>query len=71
MSQNFYITSGTEMVIEEEGCEEERLTSFLWISLAKYTGDVISHNIVDDCVDISEEGDGPVSGHVQRLDLIK
>jgi len=55
----------------QEGREEERLTSFLQIPLAKYTGDVVSHNTVDDCVEISEEGDGPVSGHVRRLDLLK
>ena len=68
---------GSEKVIEDrylarqEGCEEERLTSFLWIPLAKYTGDIVSHNIVDDCVEISEKGDGPDSGHVWRLDLLK
>ena len=43
-------TRGSEIEIDDsylvrqEGREEERLTPFLRIPLAKYTGDVVSHN---------------------------
>jgi hypothetical protein len=68
---------GSEKVIEDrylagqEGCEEERLTSFLWVLLTKYMDDIFSHNIVDNCVEISEKGDGPCFWARAEIRLVK
>jgi hypothetical protein len=62
----------SKLLVRQDVCEYERLNPSFGIPLTRYTDDARSATeLVDGCEDLPKMGEGPVSGHARRLDLLK